>query len=107
MPSRFIGGTHFDAATAARTGRPRLPRGLVSLDHLLPKGHPDRDKPEYIVTACMFCNTADNHYFLHAEKRRIVFDGKTPEELVEQRRPYVEATRQKYEQFWRESVHPK
>ncbi len=32
-------------------------------DHLLPKGHPHRDDPDFIVTACMFCNVADNRYF--------------------------------------------
>lgn len=34
----------------------------LSWDHLLPKGHLHRDDPDYIVTACMFCNTADNRY---------------------------------------------
>jgi hypothetical protein len=42
----------------------------------------------------MFCNTADNHYFRHAEKRGLKFDGLTPEELVAQRLPYVLATRE-------------
>jgi 5-methylcytosine-specific restriction endonuclease McrA len=27
----------------------------LSWDHLLPRGHPERDNLEYIVTACMFC----------------------------------------------------
>jgi hypothetical protein len=45
----------------------------LSWDHLLPKGHPDRDDPEFIVTACMFCNTADNQYFVHAKDRGIDF----------------------------------
>ena len=36
----------------------------LSWDHLLPKLHPNRDNHEYIVTACMFCNTADNQYFV-------------------------------------------
>jgi hypothetical protein len=31
----------------------------LSCDHLLPKGNPNRDNPDYIVTACNFCNTAD------------------------------------------------
>jgi hypothetical protein len=31
----------------------------LSSDHLLPKGHPKRNDPNYIVTACNFCNTAD------------------------------------------------
>lgn len=73
-------------------------------DHLLPRGHPRRDDPEYIVTACMFCNTADNRYFDLAVKRGIQFDGLTPDQLVEQRRPYVEATRKSYRAFWDEHV---
>ena len=76
----------------------------LSQDHLLPKGHPDRDKLEFIVTACMFCNTADNWYFRNAEKNGLSFADKTPEELVEQRLPYVTKTRQAYETFWIEHV---
>ena len=38
----------------------RWPHWLsLSVDHLLPKEHSDRKKAEFIVTACMFCNTAD------------------------------------------------
>ena len=76
----------------------------LSWDHLLPKGHPERDNTDYIVTACMFCNTADNQYFQHAEKRGLTFEGKTPEELVAQRLPYVQVTRQNYETFWVQHV---
>ncbi len=72
----------------------------LSWDHLLPKGHPQRDDPDFIVTACMFCNTADNQYFAHAAKRGLRFDGLTPDELVKQRLPYVQATRKSYEEFW-------
>ncbi len=76
----------------------------LSWDHLLPKGHPNRDNPDFIVTSCMFCNTADNRYLDQALKRGIQFDGLTPEQLVEQRRPYVETTRRSYEAFWLEHV---
>ncbi|MDI6717363.1 MAG: hypothetical protein QME63_10555 [Actinomycetota bacterium] len=76
----------------------------LSWDHLLPKGHPNRDNPDYIVTACMFCNTADNQYFKHAERRGLKIDGLTPEELVAQRLPYVQATRKVYHDFWVEKV---
>jgi hypothetical protein len=57
-------------------------------------------RAEYIVTACMFCNTAHNRYFDLADKRGLQFDGLTPDQLVAQRLPYVEATRRKYEEFW-------
>ena len=76
----------------------------LSVDHLLPKGHALRDNEDYIVTACMFCNTADNRYFSHAERRGLRFDGMTPQELVEQRRPYVERVRQEYRGFWEDNV---
>jgi 5-methylcytosine-specific restriction endonuclease McrA len=77
----------------------------LSWDHLLPKGHPERDNLDYIVTACMFCNTADNRYFDLAVKRGVTFDARSPEELVAQRLPYVEATRSSYRTFWEEHVH--
>jgi len=55
----------------------------------------------------MFCNTADNRYFDHAEKRGLRFDGLTPDELVAQRLSYVMKTRQSYQDFWEENVRPK
>lgn len=53
----------------------------------------------------MFCNTADNRYFDLALKRALQFDGLTPDQLLEQRRPYVEKTRESYRAFWVEHVH--
>lgn len=76
----------------------------LSWDHLLPKGHPDRDDPNYIVTSCMFSNTADNQYFRQAARRGLKFDGMSQEELVEQRRPYVHRTRRSYKDFWEKFV---
>jgi hypothetical protein len=78
----------------------------LSWDHLLPRGNPQRDNPEFIVTACMFCNTADNRYFDLVERRGLSFDGLTPDQLVAQRLPYVEATRASYQEFWLEHVQP-
>jgi hypothetical protein len=76
----------------------------LSWDHLLPQWHPDRDNPDFIVTACTFCNEADNRYFDLADERGLKFDGMTPEELVAQKRPYVEKTRQSYWEFWKTRV---
>ncbi len=76
----------------------------LSWDHLLPKGHPNRNNPDFIVTACNFCNTADNRYFDMAAKRGLRFDDMTPDELVAQRLPYVQATRQNYREFWEKHV---
>lgn len=78
----------------------------LSWDHLLPKGHPLRDQHAYIVTACMFCNVADNRYFDRAAERGITFDAKTREELVAQRKPYVLKTRKSYQEFWEAEVRP-
>ena len=78
----------------------------LSWDHLLPKGHAKRDDAEYIVTACMFCNTADNRYFDQAQRRGLRFDGLTQHELVAQRLKYVERTRNSYREFWQENVCP-
>jgi hypothetical protein len=71
---------------------------------LLPKGHPDRNNPAFIVAACHFCNTADNQYFRYAEGRGLKFDGITPDELVAQRLPYVRKTRDSYREFWKNNV---
>lgn len=76
----------------------------LSVDHLLPKGHPSRDEDNFIVTACMFCNTADNQYFRHAKRRGVKFDGMAPEQLVEQRKPYVLGVRAEYKEFWSQNV---
>jgi hypothetical protein len=76
----------------------------LSWDHLLPKGSAQRDEIDYIVTACLFCNTADNRYFDYAEKRGLTLDGLSPDELVAQRATYVETTRRSYEEFWSEHV---
>lgn len=72
----------------------------LSEDHLLPKDHPDRNNREYIVCACNFCNTADNRFFDQAATRGLRFVGMSPEDLVEQRRAYVERTRASYREFW-------
>jgi hypothetical protein len=76
----------------------------LSWDHLLPKGHLNRDNPAFIVAACHFCNTADNQYFRYARERGLKFDGMTPEELVTQRLPYVMKTRASYREFWENNV---
>ena len=76
----------------------------LTVDHLLPKGHPNRDNPDYMLTACSFCNTADNRYFDLAEQRGLKFDDLTPNELVVQRLPYVQRTRQSYRSFWETKV---
>ena len=76
----------------------------LSIVHLLPKGHPQRDDPAYIVTACQFCNTADNRYFDQIAARGLSLDGLTPDELVAQRWRYVQDIRRSYRAFWEADV---
>ena len=76
----------------------------LSWDHLLPKGNSNRDNHDYIVTACNFCNTADNRYFEKAKMLNLKFDGMSPTELVEQRREFVMQTRNRYKEFWESNV---
>ena len=77
---------------------------LLSRDHLLPSGHPDRDKSEFIVTACRFCNEAENRLFEKVKALGLRFDNMTLEELVEQRRRHVEKVRRDYRNFWEANV---
>lgn len=76
----------------------------LSRDHLLPKGHALRDNPDYIVTACKFCNTVDNQFFIQAKERSLQFDGLTPDELVKQRELFVKKRRAVFREFWKEKV---
>ena len=76
----------------------------LSWDHLLPKDNINRDNHDYIVTACSFCNTADNRYFEKAKKFDLKFDGMSPDALVVQRRKYVMQTRDSYKEFWESNV---
>ncbi len=73
---------------------------FLSWDHLLPRGHPERDNEEYIITACIFCNVCHN---------RTTFDveGKTPAELIEQKKPFILQRRNEYRDFWERYVRPR
>ena len=73
----------------------------LQFDHLLPKGHANRDSRDFIVLACGVCNNADNRYFDKAEQYGLKFDGMSPGDLVEQRRPYVTKWREEVEEQWR------
>ena len=70
---------------------------FLSRDHLVPPGHQLRDDPNYIVTACRFCNECCN---------RTVFDvqGKSPAEIVTMKRIAIQRVRNAYHEFWATSV---
>ncbi|OGO37272.1 MAG: hypothetical protein A2W35_00330 [Chloroflexi bacterium RBG_16_57_11] len=72
---------------------------FLSWDHLLPVGHPQRENPDFIVAACRFCNEAHNRKVYEVE-------GMTPEQLVEQKKPFVLAKRAEYRQFYDREVNP-
>jgi len=72
----------------------------LSEDHLLPKDHPLRNDFAYITTACVFCNGLAN-------REQYDVEGKTPDQLIEQKRAVVLQARQKYYDFWKHNVQPK
>ena len=69
----------------------------LSWDHLLPRGHPDRDDQRYIVAACRFCNEVHN-------RTQFDVEGKTPEQIVAMKKEAVLARRADYKEFWEEEV---
>jgi hypothetical protein len=69
----------------------------LSWDHLLPKGHPDRDDHRYIVAACRFCNEVHN-------RSRFDVEGQTSEQIVAMKKQAVLARRADHEEFWQEEV---
>ena len=71
----------------------------LTWDHLLPKGHPERDNHDFIVTACFFCNVVHNRTGFDVE-------GKNPEQLVAQKKPLVLERREEYREFWEQNVRP-
>lgn len=100
MLSRSCNGTTSPVDIAGCAVRTRFSIGYLFLRTIsFLKDIPDRDDPCYIVTSCMFCNTADDQYFRHADQRGLRFEGMSQEELVEQRRHYVHQTRRSYKDF--------
>lgn len=69
----------------------------LSWDHLLPRGNPQRHNPDFIVAACRFCNEAFNRKVYKVE-------GKTPDELVEQKKDFIEEKRAEYKRFFDQEV---
>ena len=76
----------------------------LSWDHLLPKGHPERNNEEFIVASCRFCNEADNRYFDRLAREGTSLDGLSRRELVLCRKKGIRASRKAYREFWDECV---
>ena len=77
---------------------------LLSIDHLLPEGHPKRNDNEYQTVACRYCNEADNRYFAKLKQRELSVEGKTRQQLIDQRSKYVQESRTQYESDWKSRV---
>ena len=69
----------------------------LSRDHLLPKGHPQREQEEFVVTACRFCNEVHNRTTFEVE-------GKSPDEIISVKRQAVLERRAEYKDFWDQKV---
>ena len=69
----------------------------LSWDHLLPKGHPERDDDRYIVTACRFCNEARN-------RTPFATEGLAPTDIVNLKRKAIAEVRREYRAFWEANV---
>jgi 5-methylcytosine-specific restriction endonuclease McrA len=76
----------------------------LTRDHLLPKGHQKRNEQAFIVTACSFCNTADNHYLEREIKAGHNFDEPSREKLIDRRKQTVLKVREDFKTFWKENV---
>lgn len=72
----------------------------LSLDHLVPEGDSRRDDHDYIVAACRFCNELHN-------KTMLEVIGKSPQEIIDQKKPLILKRREDYKDFWKENVKPK
>lgn len=80
----------------------------LTWDHLLPRADARRDEDErgsqqYIVAACSFCNVVHNRTRFPVDVNGRM---RTPEEMAEQKHPFVLAKRADYEAFWRREVVP-
>ena len=56
------------------------------------------------MACCQFCNVAGNRYLEQALATGVIFDGRTPDELVAMRLPTVLKTRDSYRRYWEETV---
>jgi len=74
----------------------------LSSDHLLPIGHPERENPEYIVTACVFCNELHNRTVFDVQDTNGNLKSRT--ELIEQKKLRILERRNEYKKFWEEHV---
>lgn len=70
---------------------------FLTVDHLLPVGHPNREKSEWKVTACSFCNTAKNR------TKYEITEKTTPQDLINMKKKEIKKTTDEYYEFWNEN----
>ena len=70
---------------------------FLTVDHLLPKGHPKRNDPEWQVTACSFCNTAKNREKYH------INENTNPMDIINMKKTKIKETTDEYFKFWEEN----
>ncbi|MCW5873599.1 MAG: hypothetical protein KIS88_03025 [Anaerolineales bacterium] len=100
MATKSINAIILGANIVERTGEASFEVWLtLSVDHLLPKGHPQRENEEYKVTACQFCNTAENRYFDKLAKQGLSLNNLSRSELVSRRLEHITNTRNAYQEF--------
>ena len=75
----------------------------LSSDHLLPKKHSERENPEYIVTACVFCNGLCNRTVFDVEN--VIGELKSQTDLIKQKKILILERRNQYKAFWIKHVH--
>jgi hypothetical protein len=76
----------------------------LSMDHLLPHGHPQRDAQEFIVTSCAPCNAMLNQYFTHAKATGETYDSPDRERLLNARREFLSPRVDESRTYWQKNV---
>lgn len=76
----------------------------LSWDHLLPRGHQQRDAVEFIVTACAPCNMMLSRYSAPAALVAGVVDPSVASELVSGRFEFLKPRLEERRAYWRRAV---
>ena len=69
---------------------------FLTVDHLLPPGHKDRELYKWQVAACSFCNTARNR------TKYEITELTTPADIIKLKKQKIQETIDAYRAFWTE-----
>lgn len=67
---------------------------FLTVDHLLPPGHENREDKKWKVTACSFCNTAKNR------TKYEITEHTTPQDVIAAKKAKIAETSKEYLAFW-------